>query len=147
MPQPHVINEVPQRQYRCKLHRGPELGHSESNSSFAQDVCERSCCRQGTSSARKQSVRGHSSLRGHWGARDLQPVNVHPAVEFVTSPKAARRRDPLYLFACKIEWRNHCNLTAFQELLAALDDPSDETRLIAESLLGRPSPRRKHSDL
>ena len=81
------------------------------------------------------------------GARDLPPANVHPAVEFITSPKVARKRDPLYLFACKIEWRNHCNLTAFQELLAALDDPSEETRLIAESLLGRPSPRRKHSDL
>lgn len=32
-------------------------------------------------------------------------------------------RDHLYLFACHLEWRNHRNLAAYQDLLAALDDP------------------------
>lgn len=50
-------------------------------------------------------------------------------------------RDPLYLFACHLEWRNHRNLSAYQELLAALDDPNQDIRLVAEVLLHRSSPR------
>ncbi len=57
------------------------------------------------------------------------------------SLKLASRRDPLYLFACYLEWRKKGNLRAFQELLAALDDPHEDARIVAESLLGRPSPR------
>jgi hypothetical protein len=52
------------------------------------------------------------------------------------SPKADFGRDPLYLFACHVEWRSNRNLRAFQELLAALEEPNEGVRLIAESLLG-----------
>jgi hypothetical protein len=62
------------------------------------------------------------------------------------SLKLAPRRDPLYLFACYLEWRKEANLRAFQELLAGLDDPHEDTRIIAESFLGRPSPRRRQAD-
>jgi len=62
------------------------------------------------------------------------------------SLKLAPRRDPLYLFACYLEWQNEANLRAFQELLAGLDDPHEDTRIIAESFLGRPSPRRRQAD-
>jgi hypothetical protein len=62
------------------------------------------------------------------------------------SLKSVPRRDPLYLFACYIEWRNELNLMAFQELLAALDDPHEDVRIVAESLLGWPSPRRRQAD-
>jgi len=50
-------------------------------------------------------------------------------------------RDPLYLFACHLEWRNNRNLAAYQELLAALDEPNKDVRLVAEVLLHRGSPR------
>lgn len=59
--------------------------------------------------------------------------------------KTVPRRDPLYLFACHVEWHNERNLRAFQDLLAALDDPDEKVRIVAEILLGRPSPRRKHA--
>ena len=55
-------------------------------------------------------------------------------------------RDPLYLFACHLEWRNNRDLTAYQELLAALDDPNEEIRTVAEILLHRSSPRPEPSE-
>ena len=74
-------------------------------------------------------------------------MNEHPAAESQTqeSLKAVPGRDPLYLFACHLEWRNEGNLRAFQELLAALDDPDEEIRLVAECLLGGSSPRPRHA--
>jgi len=62
------------------------------------------------------------------------------------SLKLAPRRDPLYLFACYLEWRNEGNLRAFRELFAGLDDPTEDARMVAESLLGRSSPRRRQAD-
>ena len=50
------------------------------------------------------------------------------------------RRDPLYLFACHLEWRNWRNLEAHEELVAALDDHDRDIRQLAESLLHRSSP-------
>ena len=52
-----------------------------------------------------------------------------------------RRRDPLYLFACHLEWRDKRNLAAHKELVAALDDPDEDIRQLAELLLHRSSPR------
>lgn len=48
---------------------------------------------------------------------------------------ASPERDPLYLFACHLEWHRRGNLRAYSELLAALDDPDREIRLVAEMLL------------
>jgi len=50
-------------------------------------------------------------------------------------------RDPLCLFACHLEWRKKGTLAAYQELLAALDDPDSDIRVVAEVLLYRNSPR------
>jgi hypothetical protein len=50
-------------------------------------------------------------------------------------------RDPLYLFACLLEWKHSGKLEAYQELIAALDDPREEIRVVAECLLQRSSPR------
>ena len=50
-------------------------------------------------------------------------------------------RDPLYLFACLLAWRFEGNLGAFQEVLAGLDDAHPCVRMLAESMLHRPSPR------
>lgn len=51
-------------------------------------------------------------------------------------------RSPLYLFACYLEWCKNGRLDAYQELVAALDDPDEQVRVIAENLLHRSSPRR-----
>ena len=47
--------------------------------------------------------------------------------------------DPIYLFACHLEWRDHRKLSAYHELLAALDDGDENIRLVAEKLLHRSS--------
>lgn len=53
-------------------------------------------------------------------------------------------REPLYLFACHLEWRNKKSLNAYQELIAALDDANAAIRAVAEDLLShRSSPRPK----
>lgn len=53
-------------------------------------------------------------------------------------------RDPLYLFACHLEWWHKGKLEAYQELVAALDDDDEDIRIVAETLLHRPSPRPPH---
>ncbi len=52
-------------------------------------------------------------------------------------------RDPIYLFACHLEWRDRENLRAYKELVSALDDPDENIRLLAETLLHRSSPHPK----
>ena len=54
---------------------------------------------------------------------------------------ANHERDPLYLFACHLEWHTKANIKAYQEIVAALDDRNPEIRAVAESLLHRLSPR------
>ena len=59
------------------------------------------------------------------------------------------RRDPLYLFACHLEWRDRRdrrNLDAHKELVAALDDRDEDIRQLAELLLHRSSPRPRAKD-
>lgn len=51
--------------------------------------------------------------------------------------------DFLYLFACHLEWLCNRDVKAYEELVAGLDSSSAETRLIAEALLRRTSPRPK----
>jgi len=55
--------------------------------------------------------------------------------------------DPLYLFACHLEWHRKGNLAAYQELLRALNDTDEEIRIVAESLLERTSPRAPQEDI
>jgi hypothetical protein len=58
----------------------------------------------------------------------------------------AANRDPLYLFACHLEWHHRRNLKAYEELLAALDDPNEGIRAVASHLLShRDSPHPKHT--
>ena len=56
-------------------------------------------------------------------------------------------RDPIYLFACHLEWRDRRNLGAYRELIAALDDPDPNIRCLAEALLQRSSPHPKSKTL
>jgi hypothetical protein len=58
----------------------------------------------------------------------------------------AASRDPLYLFACHLEWRDRANLAAYQELMAALDDTDESVRSVAEALIHRLSPRPLEGD-
>jgi len=52
-------------------------------------------------------------------------------------------RDPIYLFACHLEWRDRGNLRAYHHLISALDDHDENIRLLAEKLLHRSSPHPK----
>jgi hypothetical protein len=52
----------------------------------------------------------------------------------------ARTHDPLYLFACYLEWRDKHNVEAYQDLVAVLDDTEKRIRAVAETLLNRSSP-------
>jgi len=56
-------------------------------------------------------------------------------------PDNIGQRDPLYLFACHLEWNKRGNIAAYRELIAALDDPDSDVGLVAEMLLKRSSPR------
>lgn len=53
----------------------------------------------------------------------------------------ACERDLLYLFACHLLWHRNGDLKAYQELVAALDDPNPRIRAVAQDLLHRSSPR------
>ncbi len=57
--------------------------------------------------------------------------------------EGGRGRDPIYLFACHVEWRDRRNLHAYNELIAALDDRDQSIRDLAETLLHRSSPQPK----
>lgn len=60
--------------------------------------------------------------------------------EFGTTRTMTIHRDPLYLFARHLEWCNRGSITAYQELVAALDDPNRDIRAVAETLVRRSSP-------
>jgi len=49
--------------------------------------------------------------------------------------------DPLFLFACHVEWHHQRNLRAYQALVAGLDASDKGIRAIAEMMLHRCSPR------
>ena len=53
----------------------------------------------------------------------------------------SRNQDPLYLFACHLEWHHQRNLSAYQALVAGLDASDKGIRAIAEMMLHRDSPR------
>jgi hypothetical protein len=50
-------------------------------------------------------------------------------------------QDPLFLFACHVEWHRQQDLRAYQALVAGLDDSDKRIRAIAEMMLHRCSPR------
>jgi hypothetical protein len=60
--------------------------------------------------------------------------------------KTTSCRDPLFLFVCYLEWHSKRHLAAYQELMAALDDPDCQIHTLAEDLLGRDSPYREPTD-
>lgn len=60
--------------------------------------------------------------------------------------KREKERDPSYLFTCHLEWRDRGDVKAYHELVAALDDPDEEVRAVAETLLHRSSPRPRPKD-
>ena len=54
-------------------------------------------------------------------------------------PEKDERRDPLYLFACHVEWRTNESPVEYEELLAGIDDHDGFIRALAEDLLSRKS--------
>ena len=65
--------------------------------------------------------------------------------EVDSTSNATSRRDPDFLFRCHVEWHQHGNIRAYETLVAALDDASEQIRHLAESFLHRPSPRPESS--
>jgi len=130
-------------------HLRSELGHFGVKQLPCPE-CPRtlSSCRQETNlSLEMRAFPGISSSRFRT-ARELKTnMNGHLAAKKQEIPNAASERDPLYLFVCFVEWRKHGGVREFEELLAALDDPNEEVRLVAESLVDRLSPSRaaRHS--
>jgi hypothetical protein len=80
------------------------------------------------------------SERSNQRSDDLvSPRGARQEIELADMSEKLEYRDPLYLFACHLEWRNRGNLAAYQELLAALGDPDCDIRVVAEVLLHRDS--------
>jgi hypothetical protein len=74
-------------------------------------------------------------------SRDLN-ANNKIAEREITSERETPQPDPLFLFAVHLLWHRDRDVKAYQELVAALDDPNPEIRALAEDLLHRSSPRR-----
>jgi len=69
---------------------------------------------------------------------DADPVEQPSRVR-----RSRTRRNPVYLLDCHLEWCRRGTMEAYQQLIAALDDCDEETRMVAETLLHRSSPRRQ----
>jgi hypothetical protein len=87
---------------------------------------------QGKQEARENVSMGavSSGLAYPWSEQSLPEASI-----------VARTQDPLYLFACHLEWHHWRNFAAYEALVAALDDSEKRIREIAEMLLHRISPR------
>jgi hypothetical protein len=68
-----------------------------------------------------------------------RPLSAIPKIR-TSQEHAVRQRDPIYLFACHLEWRCERNMRAYQELVAARDERDIQIRDLAETLLHRSSP-------
>jgi len=55
--------------------------------------------------------------------------------------KIGGTQDPLYLFACHLDWQYRRDLAAYQGLVSALDDSDNSIRETAEMLVHRSSAR------
>ncbi len=81
-----------------------------------------------------------------------QPTDGHGALDDSTSTQAFAvrklnpNRDPALLYARYEQWRNGGDVSAYLELVAALDDSDDTIRETAENLLHRPSPRPRQTN-
>ena len=62
-------------------------------------------------------------------------VTQAPALEEPSPPQQAREPDPLYLFACHIEWESRQEPGAGWELIAAAQSSNSDTRAHARALL------------
>jgi len=81
------------------------------------------------------------SESGNQRSDDLvSPRGARQEIELADMLEKLEYRDPLYLFACHLEWRARGNVAAYQDLVAALGDPDCDIRVVAEVLLHRDSP-------
>lgn len=55
----------------------------------------------------------------------------------ITDSTEHHQRDALYLFACKLGWRETKDVRSYRELLAAVAHPDRNIRVVAEALLSR----------
>jgi hypothetical protein len=66
---------------------------------------------------------------------------LEPSLSKSKRSTATGDQDPLFLFACHVEWDHQRNPRAYQALVAALDNSDNRIREIVELLLHRILPR------
>jgi CRP/FNR family transcriptional regulator, cyclic AMP receptor protein len=85
------------------------------------------------------SVSDHSSLTSGWSASaspELSRTQAFPEEVCAAGTQAASREfDPLYLFACQIEWEQREDPSAAWELISAVQSSNGDTRAHARALL------------
>jgi CRP/FNR family transcriptional regulator, cyclic AMP receptor protein len=93
----------------------------------------------------RRAVGDNSSLLAGWSTLRTEPVPVRdvsfrnmPRPDLQPSPQTQLQEqeiDPLYLFACRLEWEQKEEPSAAWELLAAAQSPNNDTRAHARALL------------
>jgi CRP/FNR family cyclic AMP-dependent transcriptional regulator len=73
------------------------------------------------------------------GLRRFRP-EPEPWRGHTLSPASPDAADPLYLFACQLEWERSADPSAAWEVISAARSPHADTRAYARSLLERPQP-------
>ena len=107
------------------------------NSALAEDL-SRSDAWRGRSLAREEAW-----AEGRQFGAGSRPEPWHDAVLGDNNPEAV---DPLYLFACQLEWERGAAPSAAWEVISAARSPHADTRAHARSLLERSQQTRSHQE-
>jgi CRP/FNR family cyclic AMP-dependent transcriptional regulator len=107
------------------------------NSALAEDL-SRSEAWRGRSLAREEAW-----AEGRQFGAGSRPEPWHDAVLGDNNPEAV---DPLYLFACQLEWERGAAPSAAWEVISAARSPHADTRAHARSLLERSQQTRSHQE-
>ena len=75
-------------------------------------------------------VFGHAAAASNYSA-----VEVTPPGPEALAQAGVEEIDPLYLFACRVEWERRCDPSSAWELISAADSPHQDTRANARELL------------
>lgn len=92
--------------------------------------------RSGLISIRRSNLGDHARLPAGWNTLPAEHPITEPLPDAALLPSADPHKiDPLYLFACHIQWESHEEPSAAWELLAAAQSPHPDTRAHARALL------------
>jgi hypothetical protein len=89
---------------------------------------------------KRDVIRKHETLGGMSDGLTREGLS-EPSLSKSKPSATAGNQDPLFLFACHLEWHQQRNPRAYQALVAVLHDSDKRIRVIAELLLHRGSAR------